>query len=109
VSHKSDTKSSCLRSGVMSCGTYALVAGVLSNGCTQNPEGSIFNTMPDDVNCSWYQPYGSVAYLFAKHWTGRARWDYYGYHEDSNGSYQDLYAPRNFRANLVTLSVRYGF
>jgi hypothetical protein len=53
--------------------------------------------------------YGTVAYQFAKHWTGRARWDYYDYHEDSNGSYQDLYAPRNFHANLITLSVRYSF
>jgi hypothetical protein len=51
--------------------------------------------------------YGSAAYPFARHWTGRARWDYYGYHEDSNGSGQDLFAPRNFRRNIVTLSVRY--
>ena len=61
------------------------------------------------LNSNWYQPYGLVAYHFAKHWTGRARWDYYGYHEDSNGSYQDLFAPRNFRGNIVTLSVRYAF
>lgn len=31
-------------------------------------------------------------------WTGHARWDYYGYHDDSDGSYQDIYASRNFRA-----------
>ena len=61
------------------------------------------------LNSNWYQPYGSVAYHFAKHWTGRARWDYYGYHEDSNGSYQDLYALRNFHGNLITHSVRFGF
>lgn len=46
---------------------------------------------------------------FAKHWTGRARWDYYGYDENSDGSYQDVHTPRNFPANLITLSVRYGF
>ncbi len=34
------------------------------------------------LNSGWYQSYGSVAYHFAKHWTGRAHWDYYGYHED---------------------------
>jgi hypothetical protein len=61
------------------------------------------------LNSAWYQPYSSVSYHFAKHWTGRARWDYYGYHEDSNGSAQDLYAPRSFRGNLITLSVRYAF
>lgn len=32
-------------------------------------------------------------------WTGHAYWDYYGYHDDSDGSYQDIYASRNFRAN----------
>ncbi len=35
---------------------------------------------------TWYQPYESMAYQCAKNWTGRARWEYYGYHEDSNGS-----------------------
>jgi hypothetical protein len=48
-------------------------------------------------------------YQFAKRWTERAGWDYYGYQEDSDGSYQDLYAPGNFRANLITLSVRCAF
>jgi mono/diheme cytochrome c family protein len=28
---------------------------------------------------------------------------------DSNGSYQDLYAPRNFLANLITLPARFAF
>jgi len=41
-------------------------------------------------------------------WT-HASWDYYGYHEDPTpGAAQDIYAPRNFRANLVTLSLRYA-
>jgi len=30
-------------------------------------------------------------------------------HEDLNGSYQDLFAPRNFHGNLITLSVRFAF
>jgi hypothetical protein len=50
-----------------------------------------------------------MKYRQRQHWTGRARWDYYGYHEDPNGSYQDLHAPRNFHANLITLSVRFAF
>jgi hypothetical protein len=36
-------------------------------------------------------------------------WGYYGYHEDENDVIQDAFAPRNFRANLVTLSLRYAF
>src|SRR6202008_4300480 len=61
------------------------------------------------LNSNLYQPYGSVAYHFAEHWTGRARWDYYGYREDLNNSPQDVFAPRNFRGNVVTLSVGYAF
>ena len=47
--------------------------------------------------------------LFAKGWTGKAYWGYYGYHEDPSLVPQDLVAPRNFRGNLVTLSMRYAF
>ena len=61
------------------------------------------------LNSTWYQPYGSIGYRFARHWTGRARWDYYSYHEDLNNSYQDFYAPRSFHSNLITLSVRFAF
>ena len=46
---------------------------------------------------------------FAKHWTERTGWDYYGYHEDSDSSCQDLYAPSNFRTDLMALSVRCAF
>jgi hypothetical protein len=45
----------------------------------------------------------------AKHWTEDTGWDYYGYHEDSDSSYQDLYAPSNFRTNLIALSVHCAF
>jgi hypothetical protein len=44
-----------------------------------NPLGPIGTAPAGALNSDWYQPYGSVAYHFAKHWTGRARWDYYGY------------------------------
>jgi hypothetical protein len=84
-------------------------SGVNGSELNLNPLSPMATEPAGPLNSDWYQPYGSVAYHFAKHWTGRARWDYYGYHEDSNGSYQDLYAPRNFRGNLITLSVRYGF
>jgi hypothetical protein len=87
----------------------ANLSGVSGSQLNLNPQSAIPTAPLGPLNSDWYQPYGSIGYRFAKHWTGRARWDYYGYHEDSNGSYQDLYAPRNFRANLITLSVRYGF
>ncbi len=74
-----------------------------------NPLSPIATSPANGLNSAWYQPYGSVAYRFAKNWTGRALWDYYGYHEDSNGSFLDQFVPRNFRGNTVTLSVRYAF
>ncbi len=87
----------------------ANLSGVSGGELNLNPLSPMATLPTGALNSDWYQPYGSVAYHFAKHWTGRARWDYYGYHEDSNGSYQDLFAPRNFRGNLITLSVRFGF
>ena len=87
----------------------ANLSGASGNQLYFNTLSPIATAPAGPLNSDWYQPYGSVAYHFAKHWTGRARWDYYGYHEDSNGSYQDVYAPRNFHGNLITLSVRFGF
>ncbi len=74
-----------------------------------NPQSAIPTAPTGALNSSWYEPYGSIAYHFAKNWTGKALWNYYGYHEDSNGSYQDLFVPRNFRGNTYTLSVRFAF
>jgi len=87
----------------------ANLSGVSGSELNLNPLSPIALLPAGALNSNWYQPYGSVSYRFAKGWTGRARWDYYGYHEDSNGSYQDLFAPRNFRGNLITLSLRYAF
>lgn len=75
----------------------------------QVPSGSL--------DSKWLHPYGGFEYHFSSQWTGKAYWDYYGYHEDPTASAtvpgtfvpQDLFAPRNFRGNLVTLSVRYAF
>jgi hypothetical protein len=86
----------------------ANLSGVTGSELKLNPLSTIATAPAGPLNSDWYQPYGSVAYHFAKHLTGRARCDYYGYHEDSTGSYQDLYAPRNFRGNAVTLSMRYA-
>ena len=87
----------------------ANLSGVTGSQLNLNPLSPMALLPSGALNSNWYQPYSSVSYRFAKQWTGRARWDYYGYHEDSNGSYQDLFAPRNFHGNLITLSVRYAF
>lgn len=73
------------------------------------PQNPIATQVPGPLNSNWYQPYGGFDYRFAKHWTGRAMWDYYGYHEDASSAYQDLLSQRNFQGNLVMLSIRYAF
>lgn len=67
------------------------------------------NAVPGPLNSKWLRPYGGIDYHVAKNWTGKAYWDYYGYHEDLTTIAQDVFAPRNFRANTLTLSVLYAF
>jgi len=67
------------------------------------------NAPSGPLDSKYMQPFGGIDYHIAKGWTGRAYWGYYGYHEDVSNVVQDIFAPRNFRANLVTLSVRYAF
>jgi len=67
------------------------------------------NQIPGSLNSKWLTPTGGLEYAFTKNWMGRAFWNYYGYHEDAVNSPQDVFAPRNFHANTVTLSARYSF
>jgi hypothetical protein len=67
------------------------------------------NAPSGPLDSKYLQPFGGVDYHIARGWTGRAYWGYYGYHEDESNVVQDIFAPRNFRANVVTLSVRYAF
>jgi hypothetical protein len=67
------------------------------------------NQIPGSLNSKWLTPTGGLEYAFTKNWMGRAFWNYYGYHEDPVASPQDVFAPRNFHANTVTLSARYAF
>jgi hypothetical protein len=60
------------------------------------------------VRC-YYQPFWGIDYRFGKGWTGKAYLGYYGYHEDSSAVPQDLFVPRNFQSNPVTLSLRFAF
>jgi hypothetical protein len=67
------------------------------------------NAPTGPLDSKYMRPFGGIDYSLAKGWTGKAYWDYYGYHEDESNVVQDVFAPRNFRANLVTLSLRYAF
>ena len=67
------------------------------------------NAVPGPLNSKYFRPYGGLDYRVARSWTGKAYWGYYDYHEDLTALTQDMFAPRNFRGNTVTLSVRYAF
>jgi len=67
------------------------------------------NAPTGPLDSNYHRPYGGFEYEFIKGWTGKAYWGYYSYHEDPSLVPQDLVAPRNFRGNLVTLSMRYAF
>jgi hypothetical protein len=92
----------------------ANLTGTSGSQLRLDPQQLIPNQVTGPLNSKWLHPYGGVAYRFSKQWTGKIFWDYYGYHEDptfgtSTIAAQDLFSPRNFRGNLVTLSVRYAF
>jgi hypothetical protein len=67
------------------------------------------NAPSGPLDSVYYQPFAGLDYRFAKNWTGRGYWGFYNYHEDQDSVFQDIFAPRNFRGNLVTLSIRYAF
>jgi hypothetical protein len=87
----------------------ASMTGVSGSQLNLTPQNPIPTNVDGSLNSSWFQPYGGFDYRIAKHWTGKALWSYYSYHEDSTAAFQDVFAPRNFHGNLVTLSVRYAF
>jgi opacity protein-like surface antigen len=87
----------------------ASMTGVSGSQLNLTPQNPVPTNVDGSLNSSWFQPYGGFDYHIANHWTGKAFWSYYNYHEDPTAAYQDIYASRNFHANLVTLSVRYSF
>ncbi|HKV26311.1 MAG TPA: hypothetical protein VJN93_17070 [Candidatus Acidoferrum sp.] len=93
----------------------ANLTGTSGSQLRLDPQELIPNQVNGPLNSLWLHPYGGVEYKFSKDWTGKAFWDYYGYHEDATfgtgaaEAVQDILAPRNFRGNLFTLSVRYAF
>jgi hypothetical protein len=88
----------------------ANLTGTSGSQLRLDPQALIPNEVTGPLDSVWLHPFGGLDYQFARHWTARAYWDYYGYHEDvTPGAVEDLFAPRNFRGNLVTLSMRYAF
>ena len=92
----------------------ANLTGTSGSQLRLDPQELIPNQVTGPLNSKWLHPYGGFEYKFTKEWTGKASWDYYGYHEDPTFgagtiAVQDIYSPRNFRGNLYTLSVRYAF
>ncbi len=82
-------------------------------GSFTGTSGSLLILSPNQesgpLNSKWLSPTGGLDYAFTKNWMGKAYWNYYGYHEDFTNVPQDIFAPRNFRGNTVTLSARYAF
>lgn len=88
----------------------ANLTGTSGSQLRLDPQALIPNEVNGTLNSLWLHPFGGIDYRFAKNWTGRIFWDYYGYHEDpTSGAVIDAFDPRNFHGNLVTLSVRYAF
>lgn len=92
----------------------ANLTGTTGSELRLDPQALIPNSVTGPLNSLWLHPYGGIEYRFARNWTGRAAWDYYGYHEDptfgtGGEAAIDQFAPRNFQSNLITLSVRYAF
>jgi hypothetical protein len=92
----------------------ANLTGTSGSQLRLDPQALIPNQVNGPLNSKWLHPYGGFEYRFSKGWTGKAFWDYYGYHEDptlgtGGEAAQDIFAARNFRGNLYTLSARYAF
>jgi hypothetical protein len=88
----------------------ANLTGTSGDELRLDPQALIPRQVDGGLNSKWLHPFVGVDYKFSNEFTGKAIWDYYGYHEDPTvGAVQDIFAPRNFRAHLVTLSLRYAF
>lgn len=65
------------------------------------------NAFPGPLNFSFHKPYAGIAIELVKGWTWKTSWGFYDYREQPYAF--DLTAPRSFRGNMVSLSLRYAF
>lgn len=62
--------------------------------------------VPGSLQSQYQTPFADVSFDLAPQWTWKGAWNYYGYGE---GSPIGPVAPRSFRGNVYTLSVKYAF
>ncbi len=62
--------------------------------------------VPGSLQSQYRTPYGTVVFDIADNWSWKGDYDYYGYGEEAPNA---ATLPRNFHANILTLSVRYAF
>ncbi len=67
------------------------------------------NAPPGTLDYNWHKPYAGIDFHIAKGLTWKTDWGYYGYNEKESTVPIDLFAPRDFRGNMVTLALRYAF
>jgi hypothetical protein len=63
------------------------------------------NAPTGPLTYKYHLPQATLAFDITKHLTYKTAWNFYQYHEDSNPGPT---APRNFRGNAFTLSMRYS-
>jgi len=62
--------------------------------------------VPGSLQSRYQTPYGAVAFDIAENWSWKGDYNYYGYGEVGPNAPT---LPRNFHANMLTVSVRYAF
>jgi hypothetical protein len=62
--------------------------------------------VPGSLQSQYRTPYGGLTFDLAQNWSWKGDYNYYGYGE---GAPNAPTLPRNFHANILTLSVRYAF
>lgn len=74
-----------------------------------NGDETILNSLQPfgTLRSSYQQPIGELRVELVKNWSAVGRWNYYDYAE--NNPFFGPTAPRNFHANLGTVSIRYAF
>jgi hypothetical protein len=67
------------------------------------------NQPPGTLNYSYHRPTAGFEVSIIKGLSWKTDWGYYTYQEKSSAVPIDMFAPRGFRGNMVTLGARYAF
>lgn len=76
---------------------------------SSNGGGTILNPLQPlgSLKSRYHQPIAELQLEFVKNWSAIGRWNYYDYHEAT--AFFGPTAPRDFHANVGTVSLRYAF